>query len=124
MGKRIAKKKTIVRSSSIEKTVEEGKEFVQQSTRIIKKREKEQEKIKALQESRAAQQAAKAARRIKPAPARRVAKKPKNARGAARPAAVRVAPVLVAAPVVRTGSRASNAGVIRTSSKNSQVIEQ
>lgn len=41
MGKRIAKKKTIVRSSSIEKTVEEGKQFVQQSTRVIKKREKE-----------------------------------------------------------------------------------
>ena len=107
-----------------------------QSTRIIKKREKEQERLKEIYERRiAAESARKAARRIRPAGVRRAAnKRTKKIRGGARPRpatatasnVVRTGSNVVrtGSNVVRTGSRAASnaAGLVHTSSRNSQVI--
>ena len=123
MGKKKAapsKPQKLGRSSTMNQTIAEGKDFVDESNKV--RRVREARKVE--ERARAASQAA-AVRRIKPAkkakPVKKAVKKaktPKKVRTA--PKAARVSAV---APAARSASRMSQ-GVNRTSSKNSVVIEQ
>lgn len=109
MAKKIQKasrKPKLTRSSSIEKTIDEGKDYVSRADRRLR--------IRRAQPAPAARKENKIAK--KPAPKR--TKKSKRVSRPALPAVPAVPIPAVVAPVVRSGSK----NISRSGSKNNQII--
>jgi hypothetical protein len=139
MGKKVnkpIKKAKLTRSSSIEKTINEGKDYVSRADRRSKsvKRDARDQKLEVSKiKSKVAKQkvSKKPTQQRKRAVSNLPVKKAKKSKPAPITTAVSSVPVHVPAPVVTTApvrtasrnvSRSGSRNVARTSSKNSQVI--
>ena len=123
MAKKVNKSKPKRRLSVLERTIEEGKAFVEQATKIynqtIRKNNKKPEPLKKI---------VKKSRKVSPRPQKK--SKPNKAQRKKKTLIKPSSSFNSSAPLVqggqasRTQSRANIAQVGRTSSRNSQVIEQ